>query len=1089
MPLRDSIKDGPSERALRVAEPVLPVSSREGEQLQLDQLTLQVGEFISRRAADHKQEAIQRHRKLEKTLTAIFPKEAIAVAREALLGEKLDLHQNSRSAIGSSMEGPLTARPPTSSQGAIPRTPNTGRTSSTPAAFRLPAFRRPPTVEPREGCPSPAPGLGMRSIRSTVPITPTHLQHNRGEHSSAAAGCGGTHEASVPSWVPNLSALRGFSESQFASLQRWAESSFDDALLFDAKQSQASCAAQAKGSFKQYFETHHVPSKVLVSSVCFILDEIMATVTGFDTLWPRMREVLYRAIYVDEKAPATQTQSALSPAGKLKHPECDQLHDSVEGTFHGEVGPNEPSSAPMPAVFGEGNRNAPNFSRGEGREHHHVEQRVAAPLSAMSKAVTAGHPQRGGSSHAALAKPFVDFRHMLSGSPMISEKCMELFRDIDKLKDELDGFRAIHEKQLLISDMTVRSSGKVIIQMMFTAWRAVVTRRKQRESSVDKFAISRLETATKAVAFLRWRRYIVQLQRNRLRDANANATSAAQMQAEEQMSAVQTLELKLQNTQRQHRLDLAREEEMRKSLISNQKIEVMEMRTVQDQKDDIILMQEKNCRRWERIAKLHRAGVRAAPPKALVVMAKKLRDVEEELFRHGQNKARLVSARGLLEKFLITWVNGELEAGKSRVKPISNTMADLRDGDVYIALVRALRKSQTSLVKLAGDMDPFATLLTIIYVNTAQGLFPPLRVTCGFYMKFFTPEHVGMVAHPLGGLWILSTLFVAKALQTGSTAFVPYAELSQPDAHVTPPYYLALMDGVRFIQEQREALAQQRAEEGGTGNRKSTTTIASNRVVVTTPPKVTASVTQKTAIRSPSVSPKPKSLAPPAISGGARPQSPGLDAAEEEDWSDDSSDNDAYFGSRTDDDDSSDDSSASSEVVAVPSLSRISFNSDKQHQQRKLSVESKAGGLGGDGCPPRRKLPPCPKELVGLGIKGLVELLTSEESNNTKWIGLARVITSLILRYRVLDLDGRSNVPDTQRGSIGSSDPLSMTNHKLPFADGGPLGRRSSSIAVASSQPEADKPLVIDGPQGVVQHRRSSVKFTGGADENNGDPV
>jgi hypothetical protein len=162
----------------------------------------------------------------------------------------------------------------------------------------------------------------------------------------------------------------------------------------------------------------------------------------------------------------------------------------------------------------------------------------------------------------------------------------------------------------------------------------------------------------------------------------------------------------------------------------------------------------------------------------------------------------LVSARKDLEVFLSTWVNYEIRNVKAPshaagaatgggsgptttaagALQITNCTTDLRDGTVFLALCRALTPKEH---QRKGDLDVFLTLASLMGLQSAHGLLPPLLLHCPTYRDFFVaeafrppapgtgpagPAAVSLSQHPTAGMWILASLFVARCLKVSTSS-------------------------------------------------------------------------------------------------------------------------------------------------------------------------------------------------------------------------------------------------------------------------------------------------------------------------------
>ena len=152
-----------------------------------------------------------------------------------------------------------------------------------------------------------------------------------------------------------------------------------------------------------------------------------------------------------------------------------------------------------------------------------------------------------------------------------------------------------------------------------------------------------------------------------------------------------------------------------------------------------------------------------------------------------------------------------------------------------------------------------------------------------------------------------------------------------------------------------------------------------------------------------------------------RPQSPVMD---ESGWSDNDSDNEAFFAPKDD-------------PLSFTSSGTTSFG---KFSSFKVSQDSETRSTKG------KSLPVCSKYIRDMGLQKFVALLESEDQVASEWHGLARLVTSLILRFRVLDFDYHGttkeitspqsrDAADAEVGNLLGSPAATSRRRSVGFAD------------------------------------------------------
>lgn len=140
-----------------------------------------------------------------------------------------------------------------------------------------------------------------------------------------------------------------------------------------------------------------------------------------------------------------------------------------------------------------------------------------------------------------------------------------------------------------------------------------------------------------------------------------------------------------------------------------------------------------------------------------------------------------------------------------------------------------------------------------------------------------------------------------------------------------------------------------------------------------------------------------------------------------------------------------------SSTSPTPGSQLTAASLEQQLQQRKsdlASYDSTISMTVGNGAVARRAISPVRGDLQSLPMHTLFRKLRRETRQKEEWLGLARLVTSVVLRYRILDVDA----PHKIRVSVAPLPDVEPVVHPVPE-----LVRRSASITRPPAPPPPPK--------------------------------
>ncbi|KAH9598039.1 hypothetical protein LSM04_001793 [Trypanosoma melophagium] len=491
-----------------------------------------------------------------------------------------------------------------------------------------------------------------------------------------------------------------FEDSGFQCVIQWAETSFQEVLL----------TALGPRSVREQRQGNEVPNRLLVSVACDLLNEVLSRESKYAILWPLLRQVIFEAVFTPSNLQSFQKPNLSGmPFSYSPFKTC---HDFVNLQLWSDV--------------------------------------------------------------------FIDGR-----------------KENAKLSQRVRDMQEVVRKSQLVLRLAQRRVDRVSLEHTFRAWR-IATRRTRAFREAAMAYLFRVRSRIQVEGcFLRWRRIAAQ----------SHVSSLVKMLKESELrvaflenannAAVDTLSKKLLEEQRNNEILKKRKEALKSQLAENHVLTLRAMHNELRQLQYNVLTAKKNAKRWERLAKTYTCQnkiitVSSTLRKSGLV----LRRVEDEfVLRTATAKDRLSEARQCLETFLLDWVNLFMRNSSGGVfwHTVSKIDTGLHEGDFgpagLLKLVRTLESffiargakrilyfppgfhRETDVLTWKRDNTSenscdvmgetlFKEVKRVLYLQTAEGLFPSLLTHCTFLNDFFTPTLFCKFPHPTAMLWVLATLFI-----------------------------------------------------------------------------------------------------------------------------------------------------------------------------------------------------------------------------------------------------------------------------------------------------------------------------------------
>nr|CCC95597.1 unnamed protein product [Trypanosoma congolense IL3000] len=706
------------------------------------------------------------------------------------------------------------------------------------------------------------------------------------------------------------------------------------------------------------------PNRLLVSVACHLLNEVLSRQAGLTTLWPLLREVIFKALFVP-------TNFKETPYAGGRTPSAYPSFTSVEDFFGLRLWSDEYL-----------------LSRKEGL---HLSDKVTDLKSALENR---GH--------------------------------------IIKIAE-----RRIHQANK-------RSA--------FRIWRASAQRSRLFRQSLLAYVNRARRKMLIEGCFLRWRRFVVQTTldevRTSLKESNVRLTVLEGSTDEK----VQSIEARLREEKKATEVMKLKVDSLSMQLVEKQ---MLDLRTLDSTLRNYRVMwgnAEKESRRWERLAKTFtcRSECPLLPP-AMRKHITHLRSIEAACVAHSLSLSEgLPDARSSLEGLLLAWVNSIMKDQPKNTWRVARRFGDGANADDFglsslskvVKVLCAIQNARSTehvmyvpatgsptstaatvlkgleMIREAEGSPPavFREVVRLIHRQTVDGLFPPLLSHCTYLESFYTPQSFCQKPHPTALLWILSTLFIGYArLMTECPSFVAY--------DIDPTMRCPSEASIGSL-----SLGPSPEECGNVFGSRPFDSVAQYSCT-------SQVVTTNTVVKKTARSGRGKGTGHRKVVEEG--QESGKTAEDKNVIVDTASDVEVYLGGYGSSE--VDEASCSNDESAVQSTTPMERSCTAENELvREMDCQKQASGSGKKQkrATLKHHLPTVSKNLMSVAQREFVKYHDEEAKRKRAWIGVSRIVTSLIVRFRILDLpQGNLNA-----SSSGASVPGSFHMPRI-------VGARSASRA------------------------------------------
>ncbi|EKF29100.1 hypothetical protein MOQ_007132 [Trypanosoma cruzi marinkellei] len=742
-----------------------------------------------------------------------------------------------------------------------------------------------------------------------------------------------------------------FEESGFQCVAHWADTSFQEVLL----------AALGPRSQRERREKDAPSSRFLVSVACYLLNELLTREPKMSVIWPELREVIFKAVF----QPCTSS--------------------SVPGT--------------------------------EGND--------------------------------ASFYPRFESCHDFTGLHLWSDALFASRTENARLQQRIEELKGILQKSRLVLRFAQRRVDRMRLWNTFRAWRKTTRRERLFFDSATAYFTRVRQRLRIEGCFLRWRRIAAQSHGLELLRMLKESEVRLAFVENSNTKKVATLMNELEKERKSNLILEMKKEALKSQLAEGHVIALRAIDNEIQQHQANVLMAKKQSKRWERLAKTfsYRFNCVMVPP-SLRRYGVALRLIEDKYALNAPVPNNLgMEARRGLEAFLLDWVNCFMRAtvGSDFWRPVVKINTGLDDGDfgpgALLQFVRALesvyiakgaqctastppvnrwneirrsteeKDSSNSPTEVQNDVV-FTELRRLLYMQTMEGLYPTLLCHCTFLESFFTPVLFCRTAHPTAMLWVLASLFVGYTRLVCSGSALVENDLDAAlrcqgegalQNHTTGPPSMCNEKA-----EPAPAVAAAAAKEAPFTKRRSKR--GSSRAHI---------VSKNTTIIK-RLRPKPwhaESLRKRHEEEEAEEKA----ASEMERLADTLSDLEVYLGlEEQEDEESSSSSKSNSRCTSSDGVRTFHRNDDDvelastvmhyssdtreesfsktgtnvTREERKRRVNRKA-----------RLIPPMNTSIASFSLRDFVAYQGQEAKKRRLWKGFSRVVTSLVVRLRVLDVE------------------------------------------------------------------------------------
>jgi len=462
-----------------------------------------------------------------------------------------------------------------------------------------------------------------------------------------------------------------FEESGFTSVIRWADIAYEEAVV----------AALGPGADFIALRQKEMPSRVLVTVTCYVLNEILSRDSHLRDVWHKLRTPLFDAVYSPQmvgvqmvKRGETALQQKKSGAKEKSIRKIFlQSDEEMEEEKRGKCGYLESIPASSTACGWNGSSGTMEERNGVTQPYER-ENMESFPDSRESKknkeeeeyGVVPSFPAR-----------YVQYtnQHDYASYCLWTEEMLQVKRLNNALAKRVSELKEVVQKSRLVLDLAGRRVDRYRKQFIFCAWRSYVASMGRCRRTATNYIIRQKNNRLVESCFLKWRRVPLQEKVDHLESQVGELKRKLQMSNEIHQSEMNALRAKGKVAQDKLQDLTLKDEALRNQMLESHRLETTGLQSALTKSTKKAIQLREHSRRWERLAKTSRPMLLCrSVPKPLLSTAIDLCALEEEIFSHPISgwgslaEAHPSFARQavpLLEQLLCHWVNFIMQGSPS----------------------------------------------------------------------------------------------------------------------------------------------------------------------------------------------------------------------------------------------------------------------------------------------------------------------------------------------------------------------------------------------------------------------------------------
>lgn len=494
------------------------------------------------------------------------------------------------------------------------------------------------------------------------------LSSHRSSPSAKATVSGSNYAIAFP--IP-------YEESGFQSVIRWADIAYEEAVV----------AALGPGADVVKIRQKEMPSRVLVTVICYLLNEILSRDSNLQELWCKFRAPLFDAVYSPQMIGAEMarrqedalkrktggSQGGSSSAGgknsirKLllqKDREAAKQKKVRSGFLDGMP----PSSFSSPVRQTSSKKDKRGYLSSQPFERKKSGDGHGGRNEELDSDTEEEEEEEYGVFPSFPAR-YVQYtnQHDYASYCLWTEEMMQAKRLNKALAQRVTQLKGVVQKSRLVLDLAGHRVDRYRKQFIFAAWKTYVLYMRRCRQTATTYIVRQKNNRLLESCFLKWRRVPLQEKVSNLEAQVRDLRRKVQMAQEVHQSEIATLKAKGKAAQDMLQDLTLKDEALRNQMLESHRLETTGLQTALTKATKKAMLLRKHSRRWERLAKTSRPMVLCrSVPKPMISFAIDLRVLEEEFLSNPVPSVGCIAEafpvlarKGItvIEQLLCRWVN------------------------------------------------------------------------------------------------------------------------------------------------------------------------------------------------------------------------------------------------------------------------------------------------------------------------------------------------------------------------------------------------------------------------------------------------